>query len=59
MKYWINKSGLNLDEQKHRIFGYDAPSPASQEQDEYGYEVCVTIGDDSLVNDANVKEKVL
>ena len=59
MRDWVNKSGLNLNEGNHRIFGYDNPSPASQEQDEYGYEVCVTIGDDITVNDSNVKEKVL
>jgi len=59
MRDWISKSGLNLNEQKHRIFGYDNPSPASQEQEEYGYEVCVTIGDDITINDAKIKEKVL
>ncbi len=58
MRDWINKSGLNIKEQKHRIFGYDNPSPTSPEQKEYGYEVCVTIDDDTIVDDSNIKEKV-
>ncbi|MHB8064530.1 MAG: AraC family transcriptional regulator, partial [Ruminiclostridium sp.] len=59
MKDWLNKSGLNINGQKHRIFGHDNPSPTSEEQEEYGYEVCVTIGDDIIVNDSIIKEKVL
>jgi len=59
IKEWFNRSGLSLKDQKHRIFGYDNPSPASQEQEEYGYEVCVTIEENFMVNDTNIKEKVL
>lgn len=56
---WLNKNGLNVKEQNLRIFGYNNPNPSSLEEKEYGYEVCVTIGDDISVNDINVKEKVL
>ena len=59
MRDWITKSGLKLDEQKHRIFGYDNPSPSSPEQDVYGYEVCVTIEDEFIVDDPIVKTKIL
>ncbi len=59
MKDWVNKNGLNLKEERHRIFGYNNPNPTSQDQDEYGYEVCIAIGSDIIVNDTNVKEKML
>ena len=59
MGAWLSKSKLNLKEQKLRIFGYNNPSPASDEQDEYGYEVCITIGDDVIINDPKVSVKIL
>ncbi len=59
MKDWLNKNGLNVNKQNLRIFGYNNPNPSSPDQDEYGYEVCVTIADNIIVNDDNVKEKVL
>ena len=58
MRDWLSKGGLNLNEENHRIFGYNNPSPSSQEE-EYGYEVCVTIGDGFEVNDTIVKSKIL
>ncbi len=59
MAEWLNKHGLNVNEQNLRIFGYNNSSPSSPEEEEYGYEVCVTIADNIVVNDENVKEKVL
>ena len=56
---WLNKNGLNVNEQNLRIFGYNNPSPSSPEEEEYGYEVSVTIADNIVVNDDLVKEKVL
>ena len=58
MTNWLNNLGLDINEQKMRIFGYDNPSPSSPDQEEYGYEVCVTI-DDSVVVDDHVQVKVL
>lgn len=59
MRDWINKNGININEQKLRIFGFNNPSPSSLEQDEYGYEVCITIDDDIVVDDDKVKTKIL
>lgn len=59
MKDWLNKSGIRIDEKNTRIFGYNNPSPSSTDQVEYGYEVCVTIGDDIIVEDQKVKTKIL
>ena len=59
MKKWINGSGISINEQRTRIFGYNNPSPISDEQREYGYEVCVTIDADTLVDDSLVKTKTL
>lgn len=59
MKDWLIKNGLNINQQNLRIFGYNNPSPSSPDQDEYGYEVCVTISDNIIVSDDMVKEKVL
>ncbi|EPR14277.1 AraC family transcriptional regulator [Ruminiclostridium papyrosolvens] len=59
MAEWLNTNGLNVNEQNLRIFGYNNPNPSSPEEEEYGYEVCVTIADNIVVNDDLVKEKVL
>ena len=59
MKDWINRSGINVNKQNVRIFGYNNPSPSSQDQEEYGYEVCVTIDDNIIINDEKVKSKIL
>jgi len=59
MKRWINTSGIRMKEQRTRIFGYNNPSPASNDQREYGYEVCVTIDADTVVDDPLIKTKNL
>ena len=59
MMEWVDKSGLKIDEGKHRIFGYNSPSPQSDNQTEYGYEVCITIDDNCEVNHPQVKTKLL
>ncbi|HEX2947889.1 MAG TPA: effector binding domain-containing protein [Clostridia bacterium] len=56
---WLNKSGIKPDDSNFRVFGYNNPSPSSPDQTEYGYEVCVTIGDGVEVNDEKVKAKML
>lgn len=58
MRDWINKTELNINEQNLRIWGFDNPSP-SKGQDEYGYEVCITIDDDINVNDDKIQTKFL
>ncbi|BCZ46789.1 hypothetical protein psyc5s11_28560 [Clostridium gelidum] len=58
MREWINKTGMNINEQKLRIWGFDNPSP-SEGHDEYGYEVCITIDEDIDVNDDKIKTKFL
>jgi AraC-like DNA-binding protein len=54
---WLKRSGLNIEKDKLRIFGFNNPGPSSPDQKEYGYEVWVTIGDDVIVNDSLVKTK--
>lgn len=56
---WLLKSGLNIEKDGIRIFGYNNPSPASEDQEEYGYEICVTIGDDIKITDPRIKTKIL
>lgn len=56
---WLRNNNLNVNEQNLRIFGYNNPNPSSPAQEEYGYEVCVTIGDNISVNDDKVKEKTI
>lgn len=57
MSDWLKRSGLSFEKDKLRIFGFNNPSPTSQDQTEYGYEVWVTIDDDIVVNDSLVKTK--
>jgi AraC family transcriptional regulator len=56
---WLKNSGLDIEKDGLRIFGYNNPSPTSPTQTEYGYEVCVTINDSIQVDDENVKTKIL
>jgi len=56
---WLKTSGLNFQKDKLRIFGYNNPSPTTAGQKEYGYEVCVTIPEEYVVEDVNVKTKEL
>lgn len=59
MTSWLNNLGLDINEQKLRIFGYNNPSPSSPDQEEYGYEVCVTIDDSVVACDEHVQVKML
>lgn len=59
MTKWLSKIGLDINQNNLRIFGYNNPSPTSPDQKAYGYEVCVTIGDEIVVEDECIKEKTL
>ncbi|BCJ94104.1 AraC family transcriptional regulator [Anaerocolumna cellulosilytica] len=59
MTKWVLESGLNINKDKLRIFGFNNPSPSSPDQLEYGYEVCVTLDKDFTFKDSLVKEKIL
>jgi DNA gyrase inhibitor GyrI/AraC-like DNA-binding protein len=56
---WLAKNHIDLDKTSSRIFGYNNPSPDSPEQKEYGYEVCITIDENLLVNDEMIQTKYL
>lgn len=56
---WLKTSGLNFEKDRLRIFGYNNPSPTSPNQKEYGYEVCVTIPDNYLVQNEKIHVKTL
>lgn len=58
MKEWVLRSGLGLNGESYRIFGYNAPDSDALSE-EYGYEVCVTLPEGMGVQDALVREKVL
>lgn len=58
MKRWIMEQKHGSQEVGYRIFGYDAPGTDSRSE-EYGYEVCVTIPEDMIVEDELVRTKVL
>ncbi|TYQ17706.1 UNVERIFIED_CONTAM: AraC-like DNA-binding protein [Acetivibrio alkalicellulosi] len=55
---WFRRSGMNIEKDKMRIFGFNNPNP-SPGQDEYGYEVWVTIADNIEVNDSLIKTKIV
>ncbi len=58
---WIRKVGLDQGDCKMRIFGFDSPPPPPEfipGETEYGYEFMVTIDEDLVVDDENVKTKV-
>lgn len=56
---WIVQNKLDLKEPQYRIFGYNNPSPLTPDQEEYGYEVCITIPDDIKKETDNIKIKYL
>ncbi|MDD4113637.1 MAG: AraC family transcriptional regulator [Herbinix sp.] len=56
---WLQDSGLNIEKDGLRIFGYNKPDVMEQGQEEYGYEVCVTIGDSINIRDERIKTKTL
>ncbi len=56
---WLQDSGLNIEKDGVRIFGYNKPDVMEQGQEEYGYEVCVTIGDSINIRDERIKTKTL
>ncbi len=43
MVNWLKKQALNIETHGLRVFGFDNPSPQSQEDTAYGYEVWVTL----------------
>lgn len=53
---WLMKSGLNIEKDGLRFFGFDNPSPADGEE-EYGYEIWVTIDENIEVNDERIGVK--
>lgn len=55
---WLKKNKLDIEKDGLRVFGYNNPN-SSDGQEEYGYEIAVTIADDVDVTDKNVKMKVL
>lgn len=57
MAQWLRKGSLNYEKDKLRIFGYNNPSPKAGEE-EYGYEVCVTIPEGFEFSDDKVKTKM-
>lgn len=56
---WLQESGLNIEKDGVRIFGYNKPDVMEQGQEEYGYEICVTIGDNITIKDTRIKTKTL
>lgn len=56
---WLIEEGIDINEQNSRIFGYNNPSPVSEDQKEYGYEVCITIKDDMEVKHPLIRTKHL
>ncbi|MDD4113305.1 MAG: effector binding domain-containing protein, partial [Herbinix sp.] len=56
---WLQDSGLNIEKDGVRIFGYNKPDVMEQGQEEYGYEVCVTIGGNITIKDKRIKTKTL
>lgn len=45
MKKWTREHGMAFHNQDYRVFGYNNPDP-SNEDEIYGYEVCITIPDE-------------
>ena len=54
---WLKRSGLNIEKDWLRFFGFNNPSPSIPGQEEYGYEVWVTLDDTVTVNDPLVRVK--
>jgi AraC-like DNA-binding protein/DNA gyrase inhibitor GyrI len=55
---WVRKNKIQLNNGEYRIFGYNSPD-TNVELKEYGYEVCLTIPDNMVVEDDKVKVKEL
>lgn len=53
---WLRKSGLKIETDRLRFFGFNNPSPLPS-QTEYGYEIWVTISDDLQIEDQRIKVK--
>lgn len=58
MKRWVKQNNIDYTDDNYRIFGYNTPD-SNPSNDEYGYEVCVTIPNDLAVNDEQIKVKFL
>lgn len=58
MTNWIRKNKIQMDNEKHRIFGYNSPDPEASAK-EYGYEVCLTIPDHMELEDDKIHVKHL
>lgn len=49
----------DLDSGESFSKSFKRTGPVFQEQEQYGYEICVTSEDDFIVTNPNIKEKVL
>lgn len=58
MNDWVLKNNIDLNNSNYRIFGYNAPDGENSKEG-YGYEVCITIPDDIVVDDELIKVKNL
>lgn len=58
MNNWVLENNIDLNNSNYRIFGYNAPDGENSKEG-YGYEVCITIPDDMIVNDELIKVKNL
>ncbi|QVK16779.1 AraC family transcriptional regulator [Mycoplasmatota bacterium] len=56
MSEWLQRSGLSIEKDKLRFFGFNNPSPGPNDT-EYGYEVWTIISDDVVINDDKIKVK--
>lgn len=56
---WIRKSNLNIEKDRVRVFGFNNPSPKNIGDEEYGYEVWVTIDEQKKISDSLVKTKLV
>lgn len=57
MDTWFKNSGLAIEKDGVRVFGFNNPSPTKDGQIEYGYEVMVTIPNDYIFEDSLIKTK--
>jgi len=55
---WVLKNEIDLKNNRYRIFGYNMPD-TEPGQEEYGFEVCVTIPRDFIIQEKNIQEKIL
>ncbi|MBN1500482.1 MAG: effector binding domain-containing protein [Spirochaetes bacterium] len=54
---WAKRTGLIDKDSTHRVFGFDTPDSKSGDE-VYGFEVWMTIDDDMIIEDENVKSKI-